>query len=117
MRDKRSFTPEFKRRVVEELLSGINTPAQIIRKHNISSGLMHYWKKRYALGKFENEPRHDLALKERIKELERMVGRLTMDNDLLKKALQKTVEQTRRKESLLPTILSNTQAVSEGGAR
>ena len=117
MRDKRSFTPEFKRRVVEELLSGINTPAQIIRKYNISSGLVHHWKKRYALGKFENEPRHDLALKERIKELERMVGRLTMDNDLLKKALQKTVEQTRRKESSLPTMLPHTQVVSEGGAR
>ncbi|MFH1954290.1 MAG: transposase [Pseudomonadota bacterium] len=117
MRDKRSFSPEFKRRVVEELLSGISTPAQIIRKYNISSGLMHHWKKRYALGKFENEPRHDLALKERVKELERMVGRLTMDNDLLKKALQKTIEQTRRKESLLPLYPADTQAASQGGAK
>jgi len=117
MRDKRSFSPEFKRRVVEELLSGISTPAQIIRKYNISSGLMHHWKKRYALGKFENEPRHDLALKERVKELERMVGRLTMDNDLFKKALQKTIEQTRRKESLLPLYPADTQAASQGGAK
>jgi hypothetical protein len=29
----RKFRPEFKRQVVEELLGGINTPAQIIRRY------------------------------------------------------------------------------------
>jgi transposase len=116
MRDKRNFSPEFKRRVVEELLSGISTPAQITRKYNISGGLLYHWKKQYALGKFENEPRQDLVLKERIKELERMVGRLTMDNDLLKKALQNTVEQSRKKESSLPTTQLATKVASGGGA-
>jgi len=117
MKPKRIFNPEFKRQVVEELLSGISSPAQISRKHNLSSGLLYHWKQQYAKGKFGNEPMQESALKERIKELERMVGRLTMDNDLLKKALQNTIEASQRKESLLPDIVSLTEVQSKGGAK
>ncbi|MFA5393828.1 MAG: transposase [Candidatus Ratteibacteria bacterium] len=117
MKDRRSFTPEFKRRVVEESLSGLSTPAQIIRKYSISWGLLYRWKKRYGLGKLGNPPRYELAYKERIKELECMVGRLTMDNDFLKNAISATIEQTRKRESLLPTPLPETTAASKGGAK
>jgi transposase len=117
MKERRRFSPEFKRRVVEEYLSGINTPAQIIRKHDISWGILSNWKKRYALGKLGNEPRYNLAYEERIKDLERMVGRLTMDNEFLKKSLSCTLEQTRKKESLLPDIFPDTKDASKGGAK
>lgn len=117
MQDRRRFSPEFKRQAVEELLSGISSPAQISRKHNISGGLLYLWKKRYSQGKFGNEPTNEETLKERIKELEPMVGRLTMDNDLLKKALGNTLGAIRKKESLLPPYLSDTQAISKGGAK
>ena len=117
MKPKRTFTGEFKRQVVEELLAGINTPAQITRKHNISGGLIYHWKKQYAKGKFNNEPIHEVALKERVKELECMIGRLTMDNDLLKKALQSNLEASRKKESLLPDVYLTPEAQSKGGAQ
>jgi transcriptional regulator with PAS, ATPase and Fis domain len=44
-------------------------------------------------------------LEKRVAELERMVGRLTMENELLKKARAFMQEQVRRKESLLPPAM------------
>jgi len=117
MRQKRTFTNDFKRQVVEEVLSGISKPAQVIRKHNISGGMLHYWKQRYAKGKFGNEPTQEAALKERLKELECMVGRLTMDNDLLKKALRASIEASRKKESLLPDAYPPQEFQLKGGAK
>lgn len=115
MKPKRTFTVEFKRQVVEELLSGISSPAQLTRKYNLAGGLIYHWKKQYAKGRFGNEPEQVEVLKERIKELERMVGRLTMDNDLLKKALQTTLEVSQKKESLLPDTYPSTEVQSKGG--
>jgi transposase-like protein len=40
MKSKRKFEREFRRQVVEELLAKISTPAQIVRKYGISSGLL-----------------------------------------------------------------------------
>ena len=56
MKSKRKFEPEFRRQVVEELLSKISTPAQIVRKYGISGGLLQNWKQQYAKGKYGNEP-------------------------------------------------------------
>ncbi len=117
MKDRRSFTPEFKRRVVEEYFSRVSTPAQIIRKHNISWNMLSNWKKRYALGKLGNEPRYNLAYEERIKELERMVGWLTMDNEFLKKSLASSLEQTRKSEDSSPDTFPATGVASKGGAK
>jgi transposase-like protein len=93
MRKQRRFPAKFKRQVVEELLSGITGPAQLCRHHNISSGLLHHWKKQYSRGRFGNEPTQEVALKDRIAKLEQMVGRLTMENEFLKKALENTSEK------------------------
>ena len=38
-----SFAVELKRQIVEDLLSGMSTPAQLIRRHEISSGLLYYF--------------------------------------------------------------------------
>ena len=118
MKPKRTFTNEFKRQAIEELLSGISTRAQISRKYNLSAGLIFHWKEQYEKGKFGNEPTHEAALKERIKELECMIGRLTMDNDLLKKALQLNMgKHPGKKESLLPDAYPPQEAQSKGGAK
>ena len=100
MKPKRTFSKEFKRQVVEELLSGTATRAQISRKHNLSGGLITHWKEQYEKGKLGNEPTQEGALKERVKELECMIGRLTMDNDLLKKTLQAAMEASRKSSNM-----------------
>lgn len=81
MRKPRTFTPEFKREVVEELLSGAARPAELVRRYNISSGLLYHWKKQYILGKLNNEPTQEGALLERIRKLEQMLGKLTLKNE------------------------------------
>ena len=73
----RRFTAEFKRGVVEELLSGTAKPAQIARRYNLSRGLVYHWKKQYARGKLNNEPIQEEALFDRISKLEQMLGKLT----------------------------------------
>ena len=80
MRNQRRFSPELKRSLIEELLSQTSTPAQICRRHNISSGLLYYWKRQYARGKFGNEPTKEAALADRVEQLERLVGQLTRYN-------------------------------------
>jgi transposase-like protein len=96
MRNQRSFSQGFKRQVVEELLGGDSRPAQLCRRHNISSSLLYHCKKQYGRGKFNNEPIAEAALKDRIEKLERLVGRLTLENEFLKKGLQNSLSQSER---------------------
>ncbi len=88
MRNKRTFGLEFKRQVVEEVLSGESSAAQICRKYNICASLLYHWKEMYVRGRFNNEPTEVGALKDRIEKLERLVGKLTLENEVLKKGLQ-----------------------------
>ena len=50
MKNQRSFSLEFKRQVIEELLSGESSPAQLCRRYSISSSLLYHWKKQYSRG-------------------------------------------------------------------
>ena len=96
MRRQRSFSLEFKRQVVEELLSDQSRPAQICRRYSISSSLLYHWRRQYARGKFNNEPTEEAALRDRVEKLERLVGRLTLENEFLKKGLQNSLAQAGR---------------------
>ena len=96
MRNQRTFSQEFKRQVIEELLSGQSRPAQICRRYNISPSLLYHWKKQYSRGKFNNEPTEEGALRDRIEKLERLVGKLTLENEVLKKGLQNSISQFPR---------------------
>ena len=96
MKNKRSFSIEFKRQVIEELQSGESRPAQLCRRHNISPSLLYHWKRQYGRGKFNNEPTEEAALKDRIEKLERLVGRLTLENEFLKKGLKHSLSRSER---------------------
>ena len=80
MRNQRSYSLEFKRRVVEELMSGDSRPVQLCRRYNITASLLYHWKKPYSRGRFNNEPTEEGALKDRVEKLERLVGKLTLEN-------------------------------------
>jgi transposase len=96
MKNKRGFSLEFKRQVVEELLSSESRPAQICRRHNISSSILYHWKRQYSRGKFNNEPTEEGALLDRIEKLERLVGKLTLENEFLKRGLQNSLNRSQR---------------------
>jgi transposase-like protein len=115
MRNQRSFSLEFKRQVVEGLLSGESRPAQICRRYNIYSSVLYHWKKQCSRGKFNNEPTEEAALKDRIEKLEQLVGRLTLKNEFLKRGLRHSLSQSQKNGKSLRGGNASS-IVSSGGA-
>lgn len=88
MGERRQFSPQFKAERVLELLNGTHTPAEICRTHGIKPSLLLAWQKRLverAAKLFERKSDRD-PVQARIGELERLVGRLTLELDIAKKA-------------------------------
>jgi transposase len=88
MTQRRRFTGEFKAQVVLELLSGAKSAAELCREHQLSPQLLGQWKSELlarAPQIFEQEQARSVD-QERIAELERLVGRLTMQLEIAKKA-------------------------------
>ncbi|HZS08509.1 MAG TPA: transposase [Blastocatellia bacterium] len=86
----RVFKPAFKARVVLQVLTGAKSAAQVCREHQLSEQLLAAWKKQllaHADLVFAQE-RESTAEQARLAELERMVGRLTMELEAAKKASQ-----------------------------
>jgi len=115
MRSQRRFSIEFKRQAIEELLSGESRPAQLCRRYKISSSLLYHWKEQYSRGKFNNEPTQEAALKDRIEKLERLLGKLTLENEFLKKGLEKSLTRAHTRRKSLPGG-NNSPAVSKENA-
>ncbi len=114
MRNQRGFSVEFKRQVIQELLCGESRPAQLCRRYNISSSLLYYWKNQFSRGKFNNAPTEEAALKDRVEKLERLVGKLTLENEFLKKGLEFSLIQPRRNGKSSPNG-GPSSAASGGG--
>ena len=87
-RARRTFTPEFKAKVVLDVLTGSATPAEVCRKHQLSPNLFGLWKAtlldRLASVFQSDEERSAEAA--RIADLERLVGRQALELAALKKA-------------------------------
>ena len=113
MKNPRSFSAEFKRQVIEELMSGESRPAQLCRRHSISSSLLYHWKKQYSRGRFNNEPTAEGALRDRVEKLERLVGKLTLENEFLKRGLQNSLSQRPRNGH--SSSNGNTSSAASGG--
>ena len=99
MKIRRTFSQEFKKETAEAVISGKAVPLELSRKYGISPVIISRWKKEYYAGKFFENKSQDYARFEiRVKELERMVGRLTMENDTLKEIV-KLVEPQKKPRS------------------
>jgi len=88
MRKRRTFTAEFKTERVLEVLSGEFTPAEVCRLHQLSPQQLADWKAEFLTNAplvFQRD-RESEMLDARVHELERMVGRLTLELDAAKKA-------------------------------
>lgn len=91
---RRIFTREFKLQVIREVELG-KTQAQAAREYQVTETTISKWRKqhrKYSERAFAGRGR-SYTDEARTAELERMVGRLTMENDLLKKLLEKLNEQ------------------------
>lgn len=112
MKPRRTFSNGFRRQVVEEVENGIKSIAQVLREHGISNSVFYGWREKYKRGGLDNEPTSEGQYLNKIGELERKVGQLTMENDLLKKA--RDLYQKRISEQSLSMVRP---AASKGGVK
>jgi len=95
------YSADFKQQVVEELLAGVKRPAQLCREHNIDFSTLRTWRAQYTqqgVAAWSPTARRAAVGDDKVAELERIVGQLTVENIVLKKALQRA-----QSLSLLPT--------------
>lgn len=88
-KQRRQFSAGFKVRVVLEMISGEKGLMQASREYGIKDTVLSRWKQEFLERSpqvFETVPKVD-EQSARIAELERMVGRLTMQLDMAKKVL------------------------------
>jgi transposase len=87
MTQRRKFSPEFKARVVLELITDQKSTAQASREYGIKDSVLSRWKQEFIERSpqlFEQGTASD-DRDQRIAELERMVGRLAMELEMAKK--------------------------------
>ena len=95
-RKYRKFTRAFKIQVAQARLSGMSI-AELIRKYDVHANLVYKWAVEYRMnpaGAFRSSLGEEESPEGQPtrSELEQMIGRLTMENDFLKKALQHAEE-------------------------
>lgn len=91
MAQHRSYSIEFKRQVAQEYLAG-ETLHGLAKRHAISRNLIRLWVDKYEAGTFDDEEATANILQQyeaRIAALERLVGKLSLENDFLKGASRK----------------------------
>jgi transposase-like protein len=88
-RTRRTFTAEFKAKVVLEVLSGSKSMAEASREYNLKADLISHWRVQLlnnASKVFESATDMD-PQQARIAELERLAGKQSLELEILKKAL------------------------------
>ena len=92
-RPRRSFDREFKLALMRQLESGEKRPGQVCREHQLSPTLLKRWRDQYAeFGEAAWPPSPQSTAEansaERVHELEAALGRLHLENELLRRALK-----------------------------
>ena len=88
MAKHRTHSIEFKRQVVQEFLGG-EPPHALARRHGISRNLIKIWVAKYEAGGLDSDAAAADVLADyeaRIAALERLVGKLALENEFLKGA-------------------------------
>jgi transposase len=101
MINKRTFKPQLKAQAVLQVLSGVKSAAQICRELNINENLLSRWKQQFLTHAALVFERENAASQqdERVAELERLVGRLTLELECAKKASQHALFQSSKNGS------------------
>lgn len=90
MKPRRKFTGEYKAKLVLEMLSGQRSMADIARKEGIKDTLLHEWRSEFIRNAAQvfGAPQAQAEQEQgnRVAELEQVIGRLTIENEALKKA-------------------------------
>lgn len=88
MAKRRAFAAEFKLQVVLDVLSGRKSNAEVCREYGLAPAVVAAWKEQFserAPGLFARQ-QGESGDQQRIADLERLVGRLTLELEAAKKA-------------------------------
>ncbi len=86
-RKRRTFSAEFKTELILSVLTGEKSQAEICREHQLSAQQFGNWKRQFLENASSAFEKPDTSEEDaQIAELERMVGRLTMQLEIAKKA-------------------------------
>jgi transposase-like protein len=86
--NRRQYSAEFKAKVVLQVLSGEKTSGDLCRTHKLNASVLNRWRQEFleqAASIFERGATNNED-QQRIAELERLVGQLTMQLEIAKKA-------------------------------
>ncbi len=97
---RRKFSAEYKARLVLELLSGQRSAAEIARKEHIKDALLYEWRAQFLerASTVFSEPAPSQEAEQKVAELERLIGQLTIENEVLKKASRWLQRMSRRSD-------------------
>ncbi len=115
---RRRWSTAEKVRLVEEAMQPGSSVSFVARRYGLSPSLLFTWKRRMLEGGREAvQANEDVVgtskvreLEKRVRDLERLLGRKTMEVEILKEAL----DLARAKKPMLPLVSWSTQ---EGGSR
>jgi transposase-like protein len=95
---RRQYSKEQKEEMVQKALSGKSILA-LGKENNISPGLINRWKRQYLDGELSNNNDQEIKrLEIQVTKLEQMIGKLTMENYILKKEKEYILQ--KKKEGL-----------------
>lgn len=95
MSSKPNYSPEFKRKVVEEHLKGGKSVAAVCREYHVGEVAFRRWREQYRAGESASaQSQADLsreltAAQRRIDELEGALGRATLEVDFMKRCFKR----------------------------
>ena len=107
---RRRYTAEQKMAFVQEAMQPGMTISYVARRHGISPSLIFGWRRRMSEGGKEAIRADDevvakaelLALQKRVRELERVLGKKTMENEILREAVK--IAHEKKLISRLPSL-------------
>ena len=98
---KRKYSKEQKEEVVQRALSGERI-LELGKENNISPGLINRWKRQYLDGELSgNNDQEIKKLQTQVAKLEQMIGKLTMENYILKKEKEYILQRKKEGSSII----------------
>ena len=99
---RRQYSREFKEEMVQKTLSG-KSVLELGKENNISPGLINRWKRQYMRGGLNgNTDNQEIRkLKVQVVKLEQMIGKLTMENYILKKEKEYILQKKKEDSSII----------------
>ena len=99
---KRKYSQEFKEEIVQRALIDERI-LELGKENNISPGLINRWKRQYLDGELinNNTDQEVKKLQTQVAKLEQMIGKLTMENYILKKEKEYILQRKKEDSSII----------------